>query len=168
MSGSRGRGGGQRQRWQGRVSGVHWSPPSAPRASLQSRGQCVRREAAAVAPEQRASLSSGACLLRWPERLQEYSWLRSSASPSPQTVSSQPTAVSFRDLRSKSLFPHPALRTLADTHLRLGCPGLWPGPPVWVSLCPACRCVAAALSLEPPSFPSAPADGPAGEGLPQI
>lgn len=125
------------------------------------RGQCLRREAAAVAPEQCTSPSSGACLLRWPERLQEYSWLRSFASPSPQTVSSQPTAVSFRDLLSKSLFPHPALRTLADTHLR-------PGPSVWVSLCPACRYVAAALSLEPPSFPSAPADGPAGEGLPQI
>ena len=88
--------------------------------------------AATVAPEHCTSLSSGTCLLRWPELLQEYSWLRSSALPSPQTVSSQPTAVSFPDL----LLTVPLL-TLADTHLRLGCAGLWPGPSMWVSLCPA-------------------------------
>ena len=61
--------------------------------------------------------------------------------------------------------PHPAL-----VHLRhpMGCAGLWPGTSVWVSLCPARQCLAAALFLEPPSFPSVPADGPAGEGLPQM
>lgn len=42
------------------------------------------------------------------------------------------------------------------------------GTSVWVSLCPACQWLAAALFLGPPSFPSVPADGPAGEGLPQM
>lgn len=109
-----GRGSGGRGVWVGSIG--------APLSARGGQGQCVRREAAMVAPEHCTSLSSGACLLRWPELLQEYSWLQSSALPSPQTVSSQPTAVSFPDL----LFTLP-LRTLADTHLRhpMGCAGLW-------------------------------------------
>lgn len=116
VSGHQGGGGGQRQWWHGRVSGVHWSPPECPwrPGPVLEEGVLVC-SAATVAPEHCTSLSSGACLLRWPELLQEYSWLWSSALPSPQTVSLQPTAVSFPDL----LLTVP-LRTLTDNPSQAG------------------------------------------------
>ena len=56
-------------------------------------------------------------------------------------------------------FQHPAHLHL-QTHLRLGCTGLWHGPPVEVSLCPACHRLVAVFS----NSSSVPADSPANEG----
>ena len=56
-------------------------------------------------------------------------------------------------------FRHPA-RLHLQTHLRLGCTGLWHGPPVEVSLCPACHRLVAVFS----NSSSVPADSPANEG----
>lgn len=57
-------------------------------------------------------------------------------------------------------FQHPACLHL-QTHLRLGCTGLWHGPPVEVSLCPACHRL---LSSEPLKVPSVLAELSTGEG----
>ena len=56
-------------------------------------------------------------------------------------------------------FQHPACLHL-QTHLRLGCTGLWHGPPVEVSLCPACHRLVAVFS----NSSSVPGNSPANEG----
>ena len=56
-------------------------------------------------------------------------------------------------------FQHPACLHL-QTHLRLGSTGLWHGPPVEVSLCPACHRLVAVFS----NSSSVPGNSPANEG----
>lgn len=155
-----GRGSGGRGVWVGSIG--------APLSAHGGRGQCLRRECWC------------AVLRRWPQSTAHHSAvvlvfcgglsfsksIPDCGAPRCHPLRLFPYSQQQSSSRTcSSLCPCTHWRT---THLRLGCAGLWPGPSMWVSFCPACQWLGASLSLEPPSFPSVPADGPAGEGLPQM